>query len=76
MIEIYSKDNCPNCDTAVKLAEKHGLHFSVKKLDQDFNREQLLEKFPDARSFPIIVANGTRIGGLKEFSVFVIAHLS
>ena len=36
-------------------------------LDEDFTREELLEKFPHARTFPQIVIDGENIGGYSNF---------
>ena len=36
-------------------------------LNKDFNREQLLEKFPNAKTFPQITIDGKSIGGYTEF---------
>lgn len=63
-IEIYSKDNCPYCDMAINLSEKtEGVVLSVFKLDTDFTREELLEKFPNARTFPQITVDGESVNG-------------
>ena len=40
-------------------------------LDEDFTREELMEKFPTARTFPQIVVDGTSIGGFTEFKSLV-----
>jgi glutaredoxin len=40
--------------------------YSELKLDRDFSREQILEKFPEAKSFPIIVLDGFYIGGYTQ----------
>ena len=40
-------------------------------LDQDFTREQLLEKFPNARTFPQITIDGLGIGGYQEFEKYI-----
>jgi len=56
-IVIYGKDNCPDCTTAKTVMDKidnEGITAVYKKLDTDFTREELLEKFPDAKSFPVI----------------------
>jgi glutaredoxin len=71
-IEIYSKDQCPYCDMAVRKAqamiqETSEHTYSVKKLGVDFTREELLEKFPDAKTFPQITVDGVSIGGWTEF---------
>ena len=40
-------------------------------LDEDFTREELMEKFPTARTFPQIVVEGQSIGGFTEFKALV-----
>lgn len=70
-IEIYSKDNCGYCDMAVKLADMNKLEYTLKKLDKDFTREELLEKFPRAKTFPVVTINGGVIGGFTEFKTYV-----
>ena len=54
MIEIYGKENCPFCDRAKELCEQSGYEYNYNQLDVDFNRDELLELFPDARTFPQI----------------------
>ena len=61
--EIYSKDNCPYCVEAISILEKNEVDLTVYKLGVDFTREELLEKFPSAKTFPQIVLNGESIGG-------------
>jgi glutaredoxin len=57
-IEIYSKDNCPYCDMAVKQAQQmvqeSSNKYVVYKLGVDFELHELLEKVPTARTFPQI----------------------
>jgi glutaredoxin 3 len=72
IIEIYSKDQCPYCDMAVRKAqamiqETSEHTYSVKKLGVDFGREEMLETFPTARTFPQIKIDGQPIGGWTEF---------
>ena len=71
MIEIYGKDFCPYCDRAVALCEQKGLEFKYKKLGRDFTREDLMETFPGARTFPQIIFNGEKIGGYTELTEHV-----
>lgn len=70
-VEIYSKPQCPYCDMAKNLAEAKGLDYNVKMLDEDFNREELMETFPGARTFPQIIVDGDKIGGFQEFKGIV-----
>ena len=70
-VEIYSKPQCPYCDMAKRLAEQKGYDLSYKMLDEDFDRDTLMETFPGARTFPQIIVNGDKIGGYTEFKAIV-----
>ena len=75
-IQIYSKPSCPYCDMALRLAQQvsHETQehtYDKYMLDVDFNREQLMEKFPTARTFPQITIDGDSIGGYTEFRDFI-----
>jgi len=71
-IEIYSKDNCPYCDMAVRQAQQmvqeSSNKYVVYKLGVDFELHELLERVPTARTFPQIMIDGENIGGYTEFS--------
>jgi glutaredoxin 3 len=67
-IEIYSKDNCSQCDQAKNLLKNKGKDFVEYKLDRDFTREILLDKFPEAKTFPVIVIDGFNIGGINQLN--------
>ena len=70
-VEIYSKPQCPYCDMAKRLAEQKGYELTYKMLDEDFDRETLMETFPGARTFPQIIVDGEKIGGYQEFKKLV-----
>jgi len=74
-IEIYSKDNCPFCDKAIyqaqQMVQESSNKYVVYKLGVDFDMQNLLEKFPTARTFPQIVIDGENIGGYTEFSQII-----
>jgi glutaredoxin len=72
MIEIYGKTQCPYCDMAKALCEQKGLDFEYKLFGEDFSREELMETFPGARTFPQIIVDGNKIGGYTELK----EHLS
>jgi len=40
-------------------------------LDQDFTREEVLEQFPGARTFPQIKVDGKAIGGFQELQNYL-----
>jgi glutaredoxin 3 len=68
LIEIYSKENCTYCVSAKNLLTSRNKLFTEHKLGVDYTREQLLEKFPNAKSFPVIVVDGYHIGGFVELN--------
>jgi glutaredoxin 3 len=70
-VEIYSKPQCPYCVQAKALAEREGHELTYKMLDEDFSREQLMETFPGARTFPQIIVDGQKIGGFTEYKALV-----
>jgi len=70
-VVIYSKDRCGYCEMAIKLTELKKHDSVVKKLDVDFTREELLELFPTAKSFPQIVVDGKHIGGYNEYARYL-----
>lgn len=65
-IELYSKNNCSFCDKAKQLLRMHGKDYIEYKLDEDFTRDVLLSKFPEAKTFPVIVVDGFNIGGYHQ----------
>ncbi len=67
LYEIYTKDDCPYCQMAKAALQSINVSFSEQKLHRDFTREQIREKFPMAKTFPIIVLDGFVLGGYTEF---------
>lgn len=65
-VEMYSKDNCAFCDKAKNLLKMKAIEFIEYKLDKDFDRDTLLEQFPEARTFPVITLDKKYIGGYNE----------
>ncbi len=72
MIKIWSKPNCIFCDKAVNLCKLKNLEYEKLMLNEDYSMEDLLESFPDAKTFPQITMDGEYIGGFTELST----HLS
>ena len=71
MIEIYGKPACPHCDQAKRLCEQRELNYKYYQLDTDFTREEILEMFPGARTFPQIKVSGTPIGGKDQLTTYI-----
>ena len=68
MIEIYGKEQCPFCDMAKVLCTRKELEYKYFQLGEDFSREEMIEKFPTARTFPQIIMEGENIGGYDQLN--------
>lgn len=76
VIQLYSKDNCPQCMQAESLLKMKKKSYTVLKLDKDYTREGL-EKIvahlgkPAPRSFPVII-KGDFVGDLNALKVAIV----
>ncbi len=68
-IEIYGKKWCSYCYKAKQLCEREKLDFLYKELNKDFTREEMLEQFPGAKTFPQIIMDGKNVGGYTELAI-------
>lgn len=71
MIEIWGKPACPFCERAKTLCESRDLKYSYFELGKEFTREEILEQFPGAKTFPQIKINGTAIGGYDNLGAYL-----
>ena len=71
MIYIWGKPGCPSCIKAKTLCEKYNYPFEYKQLGVDFEREDVIAEFPEARTFPQIVINGLKVGGYEQFTKYI-----
>lgn len=70
-VTVYSKHNCPYCTAAKVLLSNRGIAFTEKVLDIHFTRETLLETYPTAKTFPVVVVDGFYIGGYTQLESMV-----
>jgi glutaredoxin len=68
---IYSKPDCSECTKAKMLLSSRGINYRELKLNEDFTRETLIDMFPSARSFPIIVVDGFNVGNVSELQKMI-----
>ena len=66
MIEIYSKKNCSYCAQTRNFLKDGAIPFREYKLDEDFTKEILKEKYPSASTYPVIIVDGFYIGGFVQ----------
>ena len=64
-VVIYTRDNCPNCDTAKRILS----HANIEYIDVDImlgsRLQNFLAEYPDARQMPQIFINDQRVGGVE-----------
>lgn len=70
-VEIYTKDDCQYCFQAKRLLAMNNIQYNEKKLDVDFTREYLTEKFVGAKSYPVIVVDNFHIGGYTQLKALL-----
>lgn len=71
-VEIYGKDNCPNCDTAVAISEGNVEELHVYKMGKDFQIPDMMTRIGKrVAAFPQIFVNNEYVGSLKEYQDFL-----
>lgn len=63
---VWSKYNCPYCEQAKQLLSQRGISYEERKIGDGWDKEDLLEAVPNARSVPQIFLNEELIGGFTE----------
>ena len=71
-VVVYTKENCSFCTQAKMLLSSKGIGYQEMKLNEDFTREHLLQTFPEAKTFPVVVVDGFNIGGYTELNKMLI----
>ena len=70
-VEIYTRPGCGFCDKAKNLMNNKGIAYQEYKLDVDFTRAILSEKYSTAKTYPVMVVDGFYSGGFNEFKTIV-----
>jgi len=65
-IILYTKENCDFCAAAKSLVRNKQIPFTEYKLNEDFTKQILQSKFPEASTYPVIVIDNFRVGGFQE----------
>ena len=68
-VTIYTKDNCPNCDTAKQILKHANLAYADVDIMVGERMANFLKEFPDARQMPQIFINDQRVGGVEGLKV-------
>lgn len=65
-IVVYTKPGCPACEKTKTWLVGHDLAFEELLVGRDVTRDQVLEKFPDQKTVPVIVVGPHRLGGFDD----------
>lgn len=63
-IIIYTKSQCPNCDTAKQLLKSKGIGYDEKSMDDPDEWQRFMAAYSNFRQMPQIFIDGQRVGGL------------
>ena len=70
-VTIYTKHDCFYCSQAKVLLASKNIQFTELKLNEDFSRDNILEMFPNAKTFPVVVVDGFNIGGFTQLQTMI-----
>jgi glutaredoxin len=68
---VWSKPDCPNCDVAKTLLANKGYEIEERRIGFGWNREQLFDAVPNARTVPQIFLDGKYIGGSDDLKKYL-----
>ena len=71
LIRIFSKVDCPYCDSAKNLLISKGYSYHEFIIGQDIARDEFVEKFPNVKTVPYIIIGNNHIGGYKQLIDFI-----
>jgi len=65
---IYTTTNCIWCEKAKNLIEEKGHKYKEVVLGRDVSKEDFNKMFPDQTTVPVVVLNGSKLGGYQELT--------
>ncbi len=69
---VYSKSGCGFCDKLTNFMESKGVSYEKFNLGDDFSSEDFLSEFGRASTFPQVVKDNRKIGGMKDTVRFLL----
>ncbi len=65
-VELYTRTTCSACTQTKKILVESNVPFIEYQLERDLKREDLLQRFPDAKKLPVVVVDGVQIADIRE----------
>jgi glutaredoxin len=66
MIDLYTKPNCTFCTQAKQLLDLYQKPYREIPIGESIMVEELKERFPLARTAPVVIVDGIFVGGFTE----------
>ena len=63
---VYSKNGCGFCDRLTEFMDSKSIVYEKFTLNQDFSKDDFINKFGCNSSFPQVLLNNKSIGGMKD----------
>ena len=75
MIKLYTRNSppCSYCEAAKTLLKVKNIEHEVVVVGEggSMSKEQLLETFPNVRTFPVVLDGSDYIGGFTELKAYI-----
>ena len=74
-IEVITRHEppCVYCESAKGFLETRKHKYKETVVGKDITREQLLERFPTARTFPVVLVDDQPIGGFQQLKDYFLS---
>ena len=71
---IYSKDGCPYCTRIKQILDLCQFKYREYKLDEHFDKHAFQEEFGGNATFPQILLNNKKLGGVTDTVKYLKEH--
>lgn len=61
-IEVYTRDGCPHCVDIKQFLSNRKVGYTEFKIGSNISRDEVISKFPDVKSLPIVTLEDDIIG--------------
>ena len=71
---VYSKAGCGFCDRLTQFMEQKGVNYEKFHLGSDFSPEDFVNQFGYNSTFPQVMFENQKLGGMKDTVRYLIDH--
>jgi len=70
-VELFTRYSCQACIQTKKMLMERNVAFIEHIVGHDIQREEVLERFPEAKMLPVIIVDGIYIGSKEHLSIYI-----